>query len=148
MKRLLLGLPLLAILTTACQKPTPDLTPKYEGQYQLQFTTQTDFDNTPVTTTTTSRGSLTIAKNADGTYTFTEKRPNADIERSYQVILVGTRFEVPIQTESFPVNGVSYTPQFMGTGELKTNSVTITRTASFTAGSVRVNSTFVSYGYR
>ncbi|GAB4006681.1 hypothetical protein GCM10028808_09070 [Spirosoma migulaei] len=148
MKRLLLALSLLAILTTACQKPAPDLTPNYEGQYQLQFTTQTNFDTTPVTTTSTSKGSLMVVKNLDGTYTFTEKRPNAITERTYKVSIVGTRFEVPTQTESFPVNGVSYTPQFVGSGEFKTNRVTITRMASFTAGSVRVNSTFESYGYR
>ncbi|MCX6212994.1 hypothetical protein [Spirosoma sp.] len=148
MKRLLLSLPILTMLAVACQKSTPDLSPNYEGQYQLQFTTQTNFDNTPVATTSTIKGSLIIVKNADGTYTFTEKRPNDNIGRTYQVRLVGTRFELPTQTESFPVNGVSYAPQFMGTGEFKTNSVTIRRTASFTAGSVRVNSMYESYGYR
>ena len=148
MKRLLLSLPLLAILTTACQQSAPDLTPNYEGHYQLQFTTQTNFDTTPVTTTSTIKGSLTVVKNTDGTYTFMEKRPNDNTGRSYQVHLVGTRFEFPAQTESFPVNGVSYTPQFVGAGEFKNNRVTITRTASFTAAAVQVNSTFTSYGYR
>ena len=148
MKRIFLALSILTALTTACQKPAPDLSPNYEGQYQLQFTSYTNFDNTPVTATSTIKGSLIVAKNVDGTYTFTEKRPNDNTGRTYQVRLVGTQFEVPNQVESFPVNGVSYTPPFMGTGEFKTNSVTITRTASFTAGSVRVNSRFESYGYR
>ncbi|QHW01033.1 hypothetical protein [Spirosoma endbachense] len=147
MKSFLLGLALLSILITACQKPAPDLTPKYEGQYQLQFSSHTDFDNTPVTATSTIKGSLLIVKNTDGTYTFTEKRPNST-ERSYQVHLVGTKFEVPTQIESFEVSGVSYSPQFKGTGEFKTNSVTINRTSSFTAGSARVNSKWTSYGYR
>lgn len=148
MKRFLWSLPLLAVLLTACQKSAPDFTPNYEGHYQLQFSTQTDFDTTPVNTTTTIKGSLAVVKNPDGTYTFMEKRPNDNTGRSYQVRLVDTRFELPTQPESLLVNGVSYTPLFMGSGEFKNNSVTITRTASFTAGSVRVNSTFTSYGYR
>ncbi|GAB3807591.1 hypothetical protein GCM10028819_44750 [Spirosoma humi] len=61
-----------------------------------------------------------------------EKRPNDNTGRSYQVRLVDTRFELPTQIESLLVNGVSYTPKFMGSGEFKNNSVTITRTASFT----------------
>lgn len=148
MKRLLFSLPLLALLTTACQKTTPDLIPTYEGHYQLQFSTHTDFDTTPVTTTTLIKGSLSLVKNPDGTYTFTEKWPD-HTERTYQVRVVGSRFEVPTQTEAFPVNGVLYTPQFVGSGEFTTNqSVTITRIANFTAGLVRVNSRWTSYGYR
>ncbi|WP_040760969.1 hypothetical protein [Spirosoma panaciterrae] len=144
MKHFFCVLILLTVGMAACQQSTTLPIPTYEGQYNLQVSGEYTFDSFPVNQT--DKGTLTVVKNADGTYTFTEKLSVK--VRSYQVRVSGAKFEVPIQIDSFPVNGVTYSPAFKGTGEFKTNSVTITRTTSFTAGAVRVNISTETYGYR
>ncbi|MBO0948168.1 membrane lipoprotein lipid attachment site-containing protein [Fibrella forsythiae] len=147
MKRFLLFLSLAAVLA-ACQQRTTPLTPGYEGQYALQLSSNFNFDNTPVSGRSTQKGTLMVVKSADGIYTFTEDFPDAKIKRSYKAIVTGATFDVPVLTEPLAVNGVNYDTQYMGSGEFKTNSVTITRTTTFTAGSVRVSGRVTTYCYR
>ena len=99
------------------------------------MTGQYNVDNFPVNQT--DKGTLTVVRNTDGTYTFTEKL--AVLSRFCQVTVSNAKFELSMQTESVLVNGVTYSPEFRGTGEFKTNSVTVSRTTAFTAGAVRIN---------
>jgi hypothetical protein len=147
MKSLLLCLSLAAVLA-ACQQPVAPPTPSYEGRYVLQISSNFNFDNTPVSGSSSQKGTLTVVKNADGNYTFTETFPDAKINRSYKAVVTGATFEVPVLTEPLSVNGVSYEAQYTGSGEFKTNSVTITRTTGFTAVSVRVSGRVTTYCYR
>ncbi len=144
MKHVLLAL--LVAFAIACKQPSAPLapTPTYEGYYQLEVSTQSVFDNYSVWAT--GKGTLQITKNANGTYSFTEKFSNST--RSYQVTLTGTTFELPIETVPLTVSGITYTPQYTGSGEFKTGSVTINRSTSFKAGSVQVNQYDRAYGYR
>ena len=135
----------MCIAIIGCKQAEVKPSPSNEGEYQLIVTSTSQFDGS-VVVTETYKGTLTVAKNADGTYTFTEKV--SDNGLFYQGIVTDNDLQFVLKPSPFKVSGVEYQTQYTGSGQFKTNSVSLIRKTSFKAGSLAVSNSITSYGYR